>query len=495
MGLFVLSRTIVDSLHGIVNLTAEEMAVIDHRLFQRMKSIRQTGMLHLVFPSAVHTRFEHSVGTLAMADRILKAVNRESVKIRGKLYALRDAKPGQAVCLADLPSEEYAQIRRVLRLCALVHDLGHGPLSHNFDAFAPSVKDVERLLGDARLQAIVPYRQALVVSKSGRVHHETVSVIMFACIWNDVGGDEWMPRAVASVLLGEDALNVPDELRPWIPFIRDMVSSAPVDADRMDYLLRDSRATGVTCGHYDQHRILKSALCVRDANGADCYRLGWRESGLSAIETFIWGRFQLFRGFYTNKTNRAAELMLQTIGEEAAKQGLSPVSMESLDSFMESYLFLGDEMFLGLLTGTLRPEFPANERISELAKLIQERKLWKRVWDFKARETWLCDPLMGGLRAQYPNVHFIMDRRPLRAMKDIEHGSYLVGFNAEGKYSCPNAESTWFKESAIMRTLRDEEANNVRLYMDVPRSPLVPTRTVRESAIRLANELIHAKNG
>ncbi|MFA5945765.1 MAG: hypothetical protein WC802_02555 [Patescibacteria group bacterium] len=494
MGLFVLSRTIVDSLHGIVNLTDEEMAVIDHSLFQRMKHIRQTGLLHLVFPSAVHTRFEHSVGTMAMANRILKAVNRESVKIRGKLYALRDAKPGQAVCLADLPPAEYAQIRRVLRLCALVHDLGHGPLSHNFDAFAPSVKDVDRVLDDPRLKAIAPYRNVLIASKSGRVHHETVSVIMFACIWNDVGGDEWMPRVVASVLLGEDALNVPEELRPWIPFIRDMVSSAPVDADRMDYLLRDSRATGVTCGHYDQHRILKSALCVRDADGADCYRLGWRESGLSAIETFIWGRFQMFRGFYFNKTNRAAELMLQTIGEEATRQGLTPVNMESLDSFTESYLFLGDEMFLGLLTGTLRPGFPANERISELARLIQERKLWKRVWAFKARETWLCGPLLEGLQKQYPEIHFIMDRRPLRAMKDIEKGSYLVGFDAESKYSCSTAESTWFQESAIMCTLRDQEASMVRLYMEVPRSPLVPTRTVRESAIRLANDLIHAKN-
>ena len=92
-----------DPVHGDIELTREEIAVIDTPEFQRLRGIKQLGTAYLVFPGAVHTRFEHSIGTLHMAGRMLEAVNKN------------------AACDPDRCLEVTQEERRVLRLAALVH--------------------------------------------------------------------------------------------------------------------------------------------------------------------------------------------------------------------------------------------------------------------------------------------------------------------------------------------------------------------------------------
>ncbi len=477
-------RNIHDGLHGLIRLTREEMAVIDHPLFQRLRSICQTGLLKLVCPTATHTRFEHSLGTLHMAQRMLDALHRESHIITGKLYAPADALPGQAVRFNDFSHATHASMQRVLRLCALVHDLGHGPLSHTFETFMPAFKDIAPLLDDARLLALAPVKEALLKGKHGRIEHEAMSCLLFAVIWQDLDGEPWVPRAVAAVLLGSDPGPVDPQLRPLLPLVRDMVSSAPIDADRMDYLLRDSKATGVCYGLYEPNRVLKSILCMRGPDG-ESYRLGWRWSGLKAIQSFVMARYQMFDQIYYNKTWRAICLMLQDVSRHADKLETPLIGTDSLDALLADYENMSDEAFLRTLRGDRRSDRIVHPGISNLMRQVHRRRLWRSVYEFHGDEG---DPkaFVNDLQAKHPDRSFILDLQKVKAMKDLERGAPLLTFDRKRRYSLPRKKRSWLEASPIMRTLAQTEQSLVRLYLR-SESP-EDAKEVKISASHLAAE-------
>lgn len=487
---FELRRTILDSLHGQVDLTQEEINIIDHPLFQRLRQIRQTGMLHLVAPSAVHTRFEHSIGVLYMADQLLLAIHKESAKDKRHMFALAEAEAGQAVRFCELSPPLFNKLRRVTRICALVHDLGHGPLSHTFDAFAPSIDSIRQLLDDPSLATVSQYTTALLQSKTGRVQHETMSCLLFAKLWSDLSGERWMPALVTAVILNAAPVGIPAELIPWISFIRDLVSSSPIDADRMDYLLRDSRAVGVTHG-FEYDRLLKSALCVRSLTHQE-YRLGWRHSGLSAVEEFIAARNKMFSQFYSHKTYHGAELALQAIAQEAIKSNLSVIDVTNLESLISSYEFYGDDIFMRLLEGRIYNDFPNNLIIENLATQLRRRQLWKRIYDFAEDSEQIRIMLPQRMERAFPNSRFIMDRRPLRVTHGLETGSYLVRLHADRRYSYTSRDAArggWLQTSAAIRTLREQELTHTRLYLQVQGESEKECYSIRSRAFKIAHEL------
>ncbi len=478
------TRAVQDNVHGLIRLTQEEMDVIDHPIFQRLRRIHALGLLYYVWPSATHTRFEHSLGVCHMSQKMLSALMNRSKADASKLYTFKDASDGQAVRFHEMDEETRRRITRLTRITALVHDLGHGPLSHSFDTFAPKTEDIEPLLDDERLDAIRPLGVHLTRGKHGRINHEAASCILFAKIWHDLGGELWIPQAIAIILLGDhdgtDA--IPADIRPWLPFVRDIVSSAPVDADRMDYLLRDSQALGVSYGLYDSDRVLKSILCVRlDGH----YRLGWRLSGLRAIESFILSRFYMFAQCYVHKTYHVTKLMLSAIQEEASSLDLRLIRTDSLDSFAADYANLGDELFLATLESMASG---GTERLVRLTRNLRNRRLWTRLYDFESDETHLTDRLVAKMREFYPNERFVQNRHPLSPVKDLEHGSSLARLNREGKYALTKGRS-WIEASSIMRTLSNEDPAHVRLYMETDESGRSLAKRAREYAIAQMCEL------
>ena len=111
------AKTVIlrDPVHGDIELTREEMRVLDPPQFQRLRGVKQLGTAYLVFPGAMHSRFEHSVGTMHMTDRLTTAVNRNGQLAPTEFRSVDD--------------EE----RRVLRFAALLHDVTHIPFGHNFE--------------------------------------------------------------------------------------------------------------------------------------------------------------------------------------------------------------------------------------------------------------------------------------------------------------------------------------------------------------------------
>jgi hypothetical protein len=248
-------------------------------------------------------------------------------------------------------------------------------------------------------------------------------------------------------------------------------------ADRMDYLLRDSRQLGVNYGNYEQGRLLKSALCAVDRRfPADTlsgnplvYRLGWRQSGLGAIENFIVARSFMFREMYAHKTYRAFELMLKRVAEVARTHEIALIECRTLDGFAEAYCRLTDDVFLRILTGEIPTGHALPEEIRELASCVMARHPWKRVYDVKRSMRGKEDAILAQLRERWPGIEFLVDRRPTRATKDLDRGSRLYDLNGEGRYSRTTADAvtngrSWLDESAIIEGLHRDEVERLRLY-------------------------------
>lgn len=226
---------------------------------QRLRRIRQLGLANLAYPGADHCRYAHSLGVMQTARRMLQRLG-TSVAIDPGPYT---------VCAA----------------AALLHDLGHGPFSHVF----------ERVSG---------------------IDHEQVTCRLIADPETDVhrvlaAHDPQLPKMVFDFL----------ECRPARTFLHDILSSQ-LDADRFDYLLRDSLMTGAQYGNFDLSWLLQ-ALVVHGPT----QRLAVAGKGISAAEAYLQSRYHLYRNVYFHKVVRSAEGMLRLTLQRAgrlAMQGRLP---------------------------------------------------------------------------------------------------------------------------------------------------------------------------
>jgi uncharacterized protein len=253
------AKSIYDPVHGAIELEGAALELIGHPAFQRLWGIRQTGLAHLVFPGANHTRLEHSLGVSWVASRMASAL--------------------------DLSDED----RRLVACGGLLHDLGHGPFSHTLDGA------MEEALGHGHERLS---RELIVGSGEVSTGHppllEPAPSILEILERHDID-----PIAVAD-LVDPPAKGRPSRLRS--------VLHGPVDADRLDYLQRDAHYTGVAHGAIDAMRLLDTLRSKGEL-------LYFEEKGRSAVEGFLLGRSLMYNAVYFHKTVRAAEVMLSAAVE------------------------------------------------------------------------------------------------------------------------------------------------------------------------------------
>lgn len=246
-------KRIYDPIHGFIELEAGEVALLSAPVVQRLRRLRQLGLAYLAFPSAEHSRFSHALGALAIGTRAFDA--------------LRDHSPEAF----DSPAA-FAEQRALLRASLLLHDLGHGPFSHACEA----------VLG---------------------VRHElrTEAILARPELRDALGALAVDPQAVLGLITG-----APDA----DPVLRELVSGPNLDADRMDYLLRDAYFTGVAGGTYDAAQLLAS-LRILEVDGRP--QLGVDGRGVVALESFVLARYMMFATVYFHHTTRAFERVLRDV--------------------------------------------------------------------------------------------------------------------------------------------------------------------------------------
>ncbi|MCW4010870.1 MAG: HD domain-containing protein [Candidatus Bathyarchaeota archaeon] len=242
---------IKDPVHGYVYITEAEKNVIDTYPMQRLRRLRQLAGSEYVYPGANHTRFEHCVGVMYLAGKVLENPN-----------------------VSRVVNDEEAQ---VARLAALLHDVGHGPFSHVFEHLL--VRELDMTHEDITSWIVEKSEVADKLDKMG-----------------------YNPKEIGKLAVGK--LHKPNRA-----FLDQIISSA-VDADKQDFIVRDTYHTGAEYGFIDVFRLIH-ALDVLGENLA--VELG----ALSALESFIIARIESFKSIYFHRVGRAAQIMLATAMEKA----------------------------------------------------------------------------------------------------------------------------------------------------------------------------------
>ena len=290
------------------------MRLIDTPAFQRLRYVRQLGLAFLVYPGATHTRFEHALGTYHLARRALALLEE-----RGVLRGLG------------------AERSTLVRVAALLHDIGHYPFSHALEEI-------------------------------GALHHEEVARPLItegevADVLREAMGDE-TPNDVMALIRGQSDS----------PLQR--LISGSLDLDKLDYLRRDAFMCGVPYGEIDVDRLLNSLTLVEDEGAL---QIGIVEKGLSALESLLFARYQMYRNVYWHHAVRSATAMYKRLVEDALHAG-------SLDA--RTLAAFTDE---GLLHDLAR------RAPSPLLGALRERRLYKRALQCPAADLpfdaaeWIAD--------------------------------------------------------------------------------------------------------
>lgn len=310
-----------------VAFTRRVQAVVDHPAFQRLRRIRQLGPTHLVYPGAMHTRFEHSLGVYSCVRRYVASL------LRTPDFAL------------SIDEEDILTILAV----GLLHDVGHYPFAHSLEALHHKGRDTPRH-EDVGAQII---RGEFAALRGDR----TVARIL---------RDDWNvdPERVIALSKGEPGTDPVDR-------VLGSIISSGIDADKMDYLERDSIHLGVPYGrNYDRDRLLASLTLNQDRTS-----IAVLAKGKVSAEIFIFSRYTMFSEAYWHHTVRSASAML-----EAALAAFYSRSELEPDDLVEILLDHDDDSFLRWLSETT-PESSATRYILENVT-GNRRTLYKRIATF-----------------------------------------------------------------------------------------------------------------
>ena len=259
------SKTISDAVHGTIRLEPLIQDLLETLEIQRLNSIRQLGLTYLVFPGANHSRIEHCLGVSWVANEMARAL--------------------------ALPEDE----RKLVQAAGLLHDVGHGPYSHTLE----HVLSRELALDHMHLT------QRLITGEDDNVSREDRRAFPDVPRIHEVLGAHGVdPKEVAALIRGPSkegglfGVSGAEERR----YLAQIIHS-PMDADQLDYLLRDAHYTAVSQGRIDLSRLLLTLRLHRGSLALD-------RKGLPALEGMLVARGLMYSSVYFHKTVRIAEQML-----------------------------------------------------------------------------------------------------------------------------------------------------------------------------------------
>ena len=363
------SQHIRDIIHGNIHFSETEKLIIDNRYFQRLRKVKQLGFLHLVFPCVVHTRFEHSLGVMHCASLILEKVIINQDRFLSQNSISDDC---YRKTLSILSKDS---IKKILRISALLHDIGHGPFSHASESLMSNISLPEIIKKTIWLKEIFP--------SLGENHfvfnHEWISLVIIEIIFQECNLDRDLWQDVLSVYSKKIPLreNSPIENQSIRNFLN-MIISGDLDADRMDYLLRDSKMSGVKYGIFDYNHLLDhlNFICYPDSN---LIILALDVGGIESFEHYLFNRYKMYTQLYHNKTNTAFEAMLGYIIDTLL---CDQKFVYPIDDFVNFY----DDSFVKIISNYISQSTTIDkERKSTCFEIIDDifinRNPWKLIID------------------------------------------------------------------------------------------------------------------
>jgi len=321
-------------IHGLIEYNELEERVINAAVVQRLRNIRQLAMAYLVYPGAVHTRFDHSLGVMHIAGRMAKHLRFKHLRFN---------------------KDEIQNIR----LAALLHDVGHGPFSHVSE---------------------IPLS---VLSADYARSREIEAEKLHECIAVDViEHDEDLKRIVGS--RKDNIIRLLDRVKyPGRTAQRDIISG-PLDADKMDYLLRDSHFCGVKYGVYDLERVLNGTIGIPGSVGESF--LGIKQESVWAVEQYLMARYHMTLQVYRHRIRRSTDILLARAILLAAEERIGEIPnlytyRGPSSDFSNRWLKYDDNAILDAILSS-GPDSRARKIIADL----RARRLSFSVWSSPPRK-------------------------------------------------------------------------------------------------------------
>jgi HD superfamily phosphohydrolase len=344
-----------DPIHVFIRLDSDERTVLDSQPVQRLRHIHQLALTSLVYPAATHRRFEHSLGVMELAGRVYDVVTNPDHVLEGERGLV--PKPG---------THNHTYWRRVVRLAALCHDIGHLPFSHAAEKeLLPAGWDHERL---------------------------TVELILNSNLAREFEKIKVQPKDVAKLAVGPKKYR-DEPFDVWEAILSELIVGDAFGVDRMDYLLRDSHHAGVAYGRFDHFRLIDTLRILPKVGAPENARqslpdgsvkpepeateelsaaegeptLGVEQGGLHSTEALLWARYFMYSQLYFHPVRRIYDIHLK----EFLKQWLTG---GRFSTDLQDHLCLTDnEVYAALLDAARDPSKPGHDP----ARRIVEHKHYK----------------------------------------------------------------------------------------------------------------------
>ncbi len=349
-----------DPVHSEIYLFPLEILAIDTRPVQRLRSLSQLVGAELVYPGASHTRFAHSLGVMHIAGIYANRLYKDQSKIR------------------------------IVRLAGLLHDIGHGPFSHQFDDVVYKRMQIKEGHDEHRERLLLELMPKELMESFLRISDPRMKEAVIQDLQLTLKTDKISEETFLLLMQEVNKLFV-GELSGSVEF---NVVQGPLGADRLDFLLRDSYYSGTSdFGVSAVDRLIRNCY-IKNIGQKEilCYDV----KVLDQIYTSLFNRFMMYKNIYFHKTSRAADLMIQEILSLVYK----PLRLEEKVKDLSKFLDLTDQSIINLiifefnkllekyncdelsiLSGRVNLDFNEHELVKayKLVRRYQKRDLWKVV--------------------------------------------------------------------------------------------------------------------
>ena len=333
-----------DPIHVFIKLDSQERKILDSRPFQRLRHIHQLATTYLIYPGATHRRFEHSLGVMELAGRVFDVITNP---VNTNNDAAREVIPGNPT--------DLTYWRRVVRLAALCHDIGHLPFSHAAEnELLPDGWNHERLT------------DLLICSDDMKAGWEDVNVQAKHVAKLALGAKQFGPKKHRT-----------ESFTPWEAILAEIIVGDAFGVDRMDYLLRDSYHAGVAYGRFDHFRLIDTLRILPKPNSDEPTlggepTLGIEEGGVHSAEALLLARYFMYTQLYFHQVRRIYDYHLQEFLKEWLPGGKFPVTVA------DHLAWTDNEVTAGLLAAAYEPARPGHKHARCLVRREHYRLLYER---------------------------------------------------------------------------------------------------------------------
>jgi HD superfamily phosphohydrolase len=306
-----LPKEINDSIWGTIKLSPLEVVVADSPLLQRLRFIRQLGVVHWVYPGATHSRFEHSLGVLHQSQQLISAINQAS---------------GTESDAAPINREKAA----LVRLCAILHDVGHGVFSHVSEhalARRVDLKLALQLFVQSNGISKIQLSEVVAYYLIGSPAFQDLLKLAFASLGNPISTQSGSAENAKMVSERVQLAIIGHHIDEQVPLLHEIITG-PFDADKLDYYARDARHAGIP-STLDISRLLQK-ITTRKVASRDMpedmlaalkehhdtrFLFGLKWSGATILDELHLARVLLYAKIYRHKKVSAIESMVDAIFE------------------------------------------------------------------------------------------------------------------------------------------------------------------------------------